>query len=382
MFILVSTLGFLIGLLLILFRDKPSNENIWLALFFISNAFFAVLTQAFFVRENRWILETFFPYFVTFNTSSAIFLYFYFLFKLNPSREVGFKDLIHLIIPILLFFNASPFIFLKDSIRESLLIRINQNPLKFSELPTLFFSYEIQMLIRPILSLVYVFVSGFLLWKTYNKYQFRYISKFETRFLIILFIASIFHYTTSFTSAIELQVKGNHILSQSEYSQIVILPRASFVLILVSILFFPQIIFQKFSQSTLSEAHFEKKNKLDITNVAVPQYDLEHISSVVNDYLNDKPYLRPGFSLFNFSEETKIPQHQLTYFLKVKYEQNFNDFKNLLRIQHAIELIESGVAKNHTLETISLTCGFRSRTNFIDSFKKVTGKTPSDYLKA
>lgn len=92
--------------------------------------------------------------------------------------------------------------------------------------------------------------------------------------------------------------------------------------------------------------------------------------------------MKPGFSLFNFSEETKIPQHQITYYLKVVHDKSFNDFKNYLRIKHAIELLESGVAKNHTLETISINCGFRSRTNFIDAFKKVTGKTPSDYLKA
>ncbi len=382
MFILLSTLGFFIGFLLIFFRDKPSNENIWLALFFMSNAFYATLTQALFVSENRWILELFFPYFVAFNASSGVFLYFYFIFKINPDREIQLKDFVHFIIPFILFLNATPFIFLKEPIRESLLVSINQNPMNVGSFPTLFFGYKYQLLFRPLMSFIYVFICSVLLWKNYTNFQFKFVSKFELRFLVILLFFSLVHYLFSFTSGIELGRTVDHILSRDEYSELIFIPRASIILILFSILFFPQIIFQKLFQHTLAPSHFDKKAKVESTSSSVPHYDLIQIGNVVSEYLIEKPYLKPGFSLFHFSEETKIPQHQLTYFIKVKHEMNFNDFKNSLRIQHAIELLESGVAKNHTLETISLTCGFRSRTNFIDSFKKVTGKTPSDYLKA
>jgi AraC-like DNA-binding protein len=363
---------------LIIFRDKPHTSNIWLALFFASNAFYVILTNSLLVDEKKWIVSTFFPYFVSFNSSSGVFLYFYFLLKLKPERKITSKDLWHFLIPLILFINSTPFIFLKTEFKDQLLHSIQANPSNLVKIPTLLFGYYYQTAVRPISSFIYVLICGFLLWKSHKRDAFKFVSAYETRFLVILIALSLIHYFTSVTSLFNLLFIDLSILSQELFDRMIFIPRAAYVLILLSIWFFPQIIFQKFFPSSHSETHiFTKKS-----NAALPQYDLDAIHEVVKEYLKEKPCLKPGFSLFKFAEETKIPQHQLTYYLKVKYDQTFNDFKNFVRIQHAIELLESGVAKNHTLETISITCGFRSRTNFIESFKKVTGKTPSDYLKA
>jgi AraC-like DNA-binding protein len=45
-------------------------------------------------------------------------------------------------------------------------------------------------------------------------------------------------------------------------------------------------------------------------------------------------------------------------------------------------LLSEGFKQKLTLEAIGLECGFGSRTNFYNAFKKVTGKTPSEYLDA
>lgn len=383
MFELVSTLGLLVGILLILFRDKPSLENIWLALFFISNVLYAVLTQALFLNENRWIVNTFFPYFVTFNYSSGPFLYFYFRYKARPERKFSLKDLSHFIIPFILFLNSSPYIFIKEEIKDSFLNSISGTPANLLKFPYLFFEYQYQVWGRPILTLIYVLVCSFMLWKSYSRDRFKFFSHFEMRYLVILLGTCLVHYYFSITALVNFSVAPPITQTILDYKNWIMIPRISFFLMLISILFFPQLIFQKFFPNTLPESHLLKRVALRADGSAiVPQYDLELIAKVVNEYLVSKPYLKQGFSLFNFSEETKIPQHQLTYYLKVIHEQTFNDFKNNLRIEHAIELLESGKAKNQTLESISIECGYRSRTNFIDAFKKITGKTPSDYLKA
>lgn len=381
MLVLLSSLGFLVGLLLILFRDKLSTSNIWLALFFVSNAFYVILTNSLMVDEKKWVVTTFFPYFVSFNTSSGVFLYFYFLFKLNPAREMRKYDLWHFLLPIIIFINSTPFIFLKSDLKDNLLTIIHENPSNLIHIPTLFFGYIYQTAVRPIMSFIYLLVCAYLFWNSYRKDRFKYVSLYESRFLIILIFLSLIHYFTSFTSLFHLLNINLALMNQEMFDRLIFVPRAAYVLLLFSIWFFPQIIFQKFFPNTLSEEHLTKKIKNEVVG-NTPQYDLEQIGEVVSEYLKSKPCLKPGFSLFNFSEETKIPQHQITYYLKVVHDKSFNDFKNYLRIKHAIELLESGVAKNHTLETISINCGFRSRTNFIDAFKKVTGKTPSDYLKA
>lgn len=382
LFGLVATLGIIIGILLIIFRDKPSKENVWLALFFISNVLYAVLSQALFLNENRWIVNYFFPYFVTFNYSSGAFLYLYFRYKLNPYKIFKPVDLLHFAIPLLLFINSTPYVFLKQELKLSFLKTVATTPTELLKFPFLFLDYRFHMWGRPILALLYVIACSFLLYKSYRKDKYTYFSSFEMKYLWLLMILSFIHYYFSTVAVINFTLYPNTFTEGEDYYQWMIVPRASFVVMLLLILFFPQIIFQKFFPNTLPEAHnISKKNKAD-SIASIPQYDLEQIGKVVSVYLQEKPFRRPGFSLFNFSEETKIPQHQLTYFLKVVHEQTFNEFKNQLRIQHAIELIESGKAKNQTLESISIECGYRSRTNFIDAFKKITGKTPSDYLKA
>lgn len=379
MFNLIITLGLITGVLLIVFRERSTRTNLFLSFYFLSNVFYALVSNSFFSNEYKWIVNFFFPYLITFNFSSGAFLFLYIKFKLNPFREFKFIDLFHFLIPFLLFINASPFIFLRDEFKELFLNSLYTKPSQLLNFPSLFLAYKYHVWGRPMLALLYTILGSFLVIKTFVKHHYKYISLFELRYITILLIASFVHYYSSTTSVISFSMTPEIYETNADYAKLLLIPRVSFIVMLVSILFFPQIIFQKYFPSTFAEEHLNKKNKLDAIN---PNYDLENIAAVINEYLLEKPYLRPGFSLFNFSEETKIPQHQLTYFLKATYGQSFNDFKNYHRIQYAIELLESGLAKTHTLETISLNCGFRSRTNFIDSFKKVTGKTPSDYLKS
>jgi AraC-like DNA-binding protein len=56
-------------------------------------------------------------------------------------------------------------------------------------------------------------------------------------------------------------------------------------------------------------------------------------------------------------------------------------WKNQLRIQEAIQLLKAGEAETNTLESVGKACGYKSRSNFIDSFKSQTGESPSVFLK-
>ena len=106
------------------------------------------------------------------------------------------------------------------------------------------------------------------------------------------------------------------------------------------------------------------------------------ISRKLAEYFKQKPFLQPGFTLSIITQDTNIPYHQLTAYYNNYLGINFNDWKNNARIDYAIELIKEGKAKNLTLESIAYTCGFLSRSNFVNSFRKKTGMTPSEYLKS
>ena len=62
---------------------------------------------------------------------------------------------------------------------------------------------------------------------------------------------------------------------------------------------------------------------------------------------------------------------------------NFNTLLNNYRIREASRrLTDSPEYRNHTIEAISQSVGFKSRSTFVLQFKRVTGLTPSQYLEA
>lgn len=81
------------------------------------------------------------------------------------------------------------------------------------------------------------------------------------------------------------------------------------------------------------------------------------------------------------SADTDIPAHHLSYYLNEHLKINFNTWKNDLRINHVISLIESGSYETLTLDALSKQSGFGSRSSFINAFKLKTGQTPSEYLQ-
>jgi AraC-like DNA-binding protein len=56
----------------------------------------------------------------------------------------------------------------------------------------------------------------------------------------------------------------------------------------------------------------------------------------------------------------------------------FTDLRMQLRIEHAKQLLNSGMADLNKLEAVGLESGFASRSNFHIAFKALTGLTPTE----
>jgi AraC-like DNA-binding protein len=108
---------------------------------------------------------------------------------------------------------------------------------------------------------------------------------------------------------------------------------------------------------------------------------LNLLSAKIDAYLLSLPYINTNFTLSVMSADTEIPAHHLSYFLNEHLKINFNTWKNDLRINHVISLIEIGSYERLTLDALSKQSGFGSRSSFINAFKLKTGKTPSEYLQ-
>jgi AraC-like DNA-binding protein len=105
------------------------------------------------------------------------------------------------------------------------------------------------------------------------------------------------------------------------------------------------------------------------------------IEKIEKYVLENKVYLDPKYSIQSLSADLEVPVYQLSPLINNYFEETYNAWINRYRIQHFISLCNEPLKKELTLEALAKESGFSNRTTFINSFKKVTGTTPSSYLK-
>jgi YesN/AraC family two-component response regulator len=115
------------------------------------------------------------------------------------------------------------------------------------------------------------------------------------------------------------------------------------------------------------------------------QLDSEHvlkIETILREFLSmEQPYLRPGYTLKQMTEEIGIPLHHLSAVINQHYGMHFNDFINEYRVNHFKVKIDNEEWKNKKLEAIAEESGFNNRNTFTAAFKKLTGINPSEYIR-
>jgi hypothetical protein len=131
------------------------------------------------------------------------------------------------------------------------------------------------------------------------------------------------------------------------------------------------------SEEVLPSSTVEKK---ELPLLFSPVY-VKKIETAVKDFIKNENYLDPEFKLSNIASITNLPPHHLTYYFNTILKLSFSDWRNKLRIEHAIQLLKEGQSHHLTLEAISIKIGFSSQSTFIRAFKLHTGKTPSEYVK-
>jgi AraC-like DNA-binding protein len=95
-----------------------------------------------------------------------------------------------------------------------------------------------------------------------------------------------------------------------------------------------------------------------------------------------KLYLNPDLNLPALSKEVGINTHELSYVLNDGLQKNFYQFINELRVEEAKSLLLSEKTKQLDMIGVATLAGFNSKTTFNTTFKKLTGQTPTEYLKA
>lgn len=97
---------------------------------------------------------------------------------------------------------------------------------------------------------------------------------------------------------------------------------------------------------------------------------------------NTDEFCDSDFSLEHLADLIGSNSRYVSQIINETYNKNFRTFVNEYRIKEArLRLMNIDRYGNYTIKAIGESVGYKSHTNFIDIFKKITGITPSIYQK-
>ncbi len=107
----------------------------------------------------------------------------------------------------------------------------------------------------------------------------------------------------------------------------------------------------------------------------------EHFQKL-NTLMNQgKFYNNANLSLGDLANELDLHPNYLSQIINNNGGQSFYDYVNTFRVNEFKRLVAQPENQKYTLITLAFECGFNSKSSFNRYFKKITGQTPSQYVK-
>jgi AraC-like DNA-binding protein len=96
----------------------------------------------------------------------------------------------------------------------------------------------------------------------------------------------------------------------------------------------------------------------------------------------DKPYLEADLSLADLASRIQTTPHQLSQLFTQHLGETFFDFVNRYRVEAVKATLTRPGAEQRPLLEIAFECGFGSKSTFNDTFRRLTGVSPSQFRRA
>ena len=109
--------------------------------------------------------------------------------------------------------------------------------------------------------------------------------------------------------------------------------------------------------------------------------DLRQVEKITHYMYLNKPYLNHLLTLENLAKQLDIAPRALSHIINHHFNKNFFEFINQYRIEESKLLLKSESNRKATMLDIMDAAGFNSKATFNTFFKKLVGKTPTQYRK-
>lgn len=375
-YLLSCGIGFILGLVLLTYGIKKKSTSILLGFSFLFLSYAILLAG---LIDSGLIIH--FPnLFRTGNVAALIYSFLPFLYIQYSLFQPKFKiwHFIHFL-PVLIYIIDFMPVFLMDTRDKVMMIssQVNDPSLIVSFTQSRFFPDNFHTEFRTILISIYWIFSVILVWKYKNKNPqlenkpilFRWI---QTYLFFQLIIIAPF-YLTFHSSNSDLAYKAVHFSGA-----LMNLGTGIFLLYFPNILYGTNLYSKKAIPTTKENIQELKEERL----VEIDPEKVDELVRILDELLKSKKvFLKKGYTVYDLSKDSGIPHYLLSQFMNQHLGVSFPEFINRARVIHSCELLEQAQTENYTLEAIGELSGFSNRNSFSSAFKKVTGKSPSVYLK-
>ncbi len=378
----ICLFGLLAAFLLLKFADKVNTANRYLGYHFILNSMFGLAHWASVVSDSATLRAIFAIHYFPFYLLNTPFLYFYIRAILTDRTRIKGWDWIHFAPFLIILFNIIPYSLLPWGFKLDFVEWLHRDSRLIYQIYFPFVPFTFYFIFRSIISLGYILVGANILKKAMVEGKLKTAVELKNWILVCLGLVAIFNLAILVFSLRSIYLNGNLVLDVHNNGRTV----ATIIMsaMTASIYFFPKILYGLQAQAGNSITDVMALNKKIYKASKSSEFSAARLKLVEKElisYLPGKHYLAPGFCLADLVRDLGMPEHLLTYYFNNYKGLTFLKWKNQLRIQEAIQLLKAGEAETNTLESVGKACGYKSRSNFIDSFKSQTGESPSVFLK-
>jgi AraC-like DNA-binding protein len=295
---------------------------------------------------------------------------------LNEEKNFKLNDTLHFIPALFHFLELVPFYLESAEMKISILKAIFTNPDSSLLLSEGFLPENFHAFLKTVIGLFYFGIQYYVI----RKYKKENVSLDPYQKRIILWLYS---FTLVLTICYSILLVGLFTNNESNtiHHLLTVVIAAALLIILIYLFFQPQILYglADFSESeNLAKEFFSQKT--DTRSLSLSKDMISEYRYRIEKYLETKnPYLDSNFRMQDMVEGTGIPRHHLSSVINTAYDKNFNGLINEYRINYIKGNILAKQWSSLSLEGIGMEAGFKSRSTFLQAFKKETGMTPSAF---
>ncbi len=390
--ILAPVFGIFTSFILLYYLSSLNRSNIFLALFFLCCNLVVLVYFGLHYSKIEFWEGICFVHFLPLSYLLGPTLFYYVKHTVSEKKGFSLMDTVHLIPAIFVGIATLPFTLLPLDIKTKMAHEI----VNFTEdyrLPFNWVTFEQLLYWRSFHVICYAFLSiTYFFWnKKMIKQKYGIIPTNHPiiqRWFFTLIILQVIIAATSLGHMITLYVKPIYFLgtsTQSIFSEqhFFRICGGGFFIQNFILFLFPKILYGNISYSLDIEPTSTLQKIKSSFAKPIKSFDESfEIDQQIAQYLLKLPFIKKDFTLSQMSFDLKIPERNLSAYFNSKLDKTFGEWKNDQRIAYAVQLINEGHAKLYTIEALSSTAGFQSRSKFIDAFKQRQKITPSAYIKS